>query len=377
MPLRHGAGRRNALALLAWACAVATSPVAAAPLDEWLSALPGHPGHTGYIEAAVDRVNGTLRYFRNRDDQQDPDNPAATPADGDYSGAHLAAAWQAHDRLRLDASLWQRRIRSDADNYRYRSWSAGAQWRFHDGNGVVPALAVRLAAWGNDAKATRTTTPLRVQGAILNTATVSEPSDRQTQVDLIASWPLSPALTLNAWVGVGRSKLGYQGLSATTVRNGCTYDLAFNGNDIFGTLVEPCTTATSVGVIRQFYDSSGEYGVDVANEIAWSGRYQQLGLGLGWRTGAWTLRGAVLAHRVNRVAVDDILARRGDPVHRSSELLSLQAEYHWNPQWTLLLRTQISSNLFLSEMPVTYNSSTSDSFGNKLSLLSVGLRWHF
>ena len=43
----------------------------------------------------------------------------------------------------------------------------------------------------------------------------------------------------------------------------------------------------------------------------------------------------------------------------------------------MCIRDRLSSNLFLQDVPVTYNASTSGSFGNRFSLITLGLRAGF
>jgi hypothetical protein len=258
-----------------------TAAVQAAPLDTLLTATPERTvGSTAQFELAVDRLNRRLDFDASGAGQ-------TRNANGDYQGEQMVAAYRVTHQLWLSGSAWQRQVRSDADTYHYRGWRVSGLYRFADAapTGAAdpaaaadswsaaltarPALALRLSAWGNQAKLTETTTPLRVTGAVLNTVTVIRPSDQQVQADLIATWRLSPAVDVSAAVGAGRIRLAYAGLAATTTRNGCNYRLSFNGNDIFGTLAQPCSAgADGGGVIQQFYDSSGDYGVDVANEIA-------------------------------------------------------------------------------------------------------------
>jgi hypothetical protein len=351
--------------------ALLAGPAPAAPLDALLTALPERTAPVGYIELGVDRLNSALDFSTSND----TDPALQPPASGSYRGFHAAGALRVTDSLWLSGGLWQRDISSAADTFRYLGWQAAGQYRFNDAAGAMPAVALRLGAWGNRSKATETTTPVRVQGAVLDTVKVSQPADQQLQADLLATWQPSPRLDISAVLGVGRTRLSYDALSATTRRNGCNYQLAFNGNDIFGNLIEPCTV--SGGVIRQFYDSSGDYGVDVANEIAWQGRFWQVGVNAGWRDGPWTLLGGILFHEVRREAVDEILAGRGNPVHRHNRIVALEAGYEFQPGWTVLLRNQISSNLFFNDIPVTYNTSTSGSFSNRYSLFTLGLRAGF
>jgi hypothetical protein len=55
----------------------------------------------------------------------------------------------------------------------------------------------------------------------------------------------------------------------------------------------------------------------------------------------------------------------------------MEATYRLHAQLQLFGRAQLSSNLFFSEIPVTYNTSTSERFGSKYSLFTLGARWDF
>ena len=362
---------------LRWACSLLIGvicavlemvPAAAGPLDGFLTALPERLAPLGYVELGSDHMNDALDVFRIR--ERDP-LTAGTKA-GDYRGQYVNAAWRATDNLWLSGGLGQRHVSDAADTYRYNSWQLAGQYRFLEAAGRRPALALRLSGWGNRAAATESNTPVNVPGAILNTVKVTEPSDQQLQADLIGTWTMSPSLDVSALLSLGASRLSYGALSATTTRNGCNYQLSFSGNDIFGTLIPPC--AATGGIIQQFFDSSGDYGVDVANEIAWRGSFMQLGVNSAWRSGPWTLRGGYLFHAVQREAVDVILASRGKAAHTQNHNITLDADYRFHTHVSVFSRAQFSSNLFFNDIPVTYNSSTASRFGNKYSLFSVGLR---
>ncbi len=360
--------RRWAVAALLAGSALAQ----AAPLDALLSATPERGAARWHLELGLDRENRALDFSTSTDPAAQ--NPASTG--GGYRGGQLLAAWRASDRLWLSGGLWRRRINNAVDDFDYTGWQLAGQWRLADAAGAWPALALRLGAWGNRAAVTEASTPVHVPGAILDSVTVDSPRDQQLQLDLVATWPLSSQLDASAMLGAGRTQLHYGGLSATTTRNGCPYSLVFTGNDIFGTLARPCT-GNGGGVIRQFYDSSGDYGVDVAREIAWGGHFLQAGANLRWTRGDWQLAGGYLFHSMRRQHVDAILARRGDPVHRHNHVFVAEATYRVQASLSVFGRAQISSNLFLNDIPVTYNTSTSGSFGGRLSLLSLGLRADF
>ena len=336
--------RLRVLCRAAMLAGLVLTPAAAAPLDALLSARPERLANTAYLELAFDRVRFTL----------EPVDPAGAvggntantqPRDGGLRAVQLAGAWRASERWWLMGGLWQRDIHNGVDNFRYQSGLLAGQYRLSDGSAAradtsparvdklwttAPALALRLSAWGNRAAITESTTPVRVPGAVLDSVTVTRPADQQLQADLIATWALSPTLDVSAALGAGASRLSYGALTATTTRNGCPYQLSFNGNDIFGTLARPCN-GDGGGVIRQFYDRSGDYGVDVANEIAWHGHFVQAGINAAWRHGPWALRGGYLLHAVQRTAVDAILAQRGAPVHRYNHVIALESAYQITP----------------------------------------------
>ena len=343
----------------------------AAPNDVFLSATPEQQSPRGFIDVSSDHMNGALDFFRVRD--SDP-LTAGTSA-GDYLGAHVTGGIPLGDALWLSGSLWQRNLKSASDSYNYTSWQIAGQYRLIDAQDWQPALAIRLSAWGDYASATESSTAVVVPGAKLNTVKITDPADRQLQADLIGSWNLSPSTDVNVLLSAGSSQLSYGALSATTTRNGCEYQVAFTGNNIYGTLAAPCNVGG--GVIQQFFDSSGAYGVDVANEISWRGTFMQAGVNASWRHGPWTVMGGYLFYVAKRDNVDAILIARGKPSYTQNHFLSVEARYRIHNNLQVYGRGQLTSNLYLSDLPVIYNTSTSDRFGSKYSLFSLGLRLNF
>jgi hypothetical protein len=372
-----GAGRvpparwaTRACAALLVACAAL--PVAwAAPRDALLEALPASEAGRGWLQVSADHADRSLNPFQDR--AVDPSAPRLPP--GSVDGQHLGLNWQATDVLGLSASLGRQRLFDGLDHYRFESWLLAVQARVREPDGAWPTLSLRLAAWGDRADRMLSRTPVQVTGAVLSSVEVSRPSDRNLQADLLAGWRLRPTLTLNAVLSLGRTQLAYADLAATTTLDGCHYDLDFNGNEIFGNLSGPCSAAG--GVVTQFLDRSGDYGVDVPRELAWRGHFAQLGVNTRWQRGDWTLAGGYLVHRIWRRDVDDIAASRGDPVQTLNHLLAFEAGWRAHRHLSLFVRGQRSSRLFFNELPVIYNSSTSGSFGQHFSLLTLGLRAHF
>jgi hypothetical protein len=346
-------------------------PAAAAPNDVFLTATPETIAPRAYLELVSDHMNESLDVFKVRD--ADP-LTAGTKA-GDYHGSYLSGALKVADGAWLSGVLGQRSLSSTSDTYNYTNWQVASLYRFKEANGTWPAMALRLSAWGNYASATESTSAVVVPGAKLNTVKITDPADRQLQADLIGTWNLTPSSDMSAFLSVGSSQLSYGALSATTTRNGCAYNVVFTGNNIYGVLAAPCTVPG--GVIQQFYDSSGAYGVDVANEIAWRGAFLQAGVNGSWQSGFWTWQAGYLFHIVKRERVDDILLSRGKEAFTQNHNISLQATYRVSPHLSIFCRGQLTSSLFINDIPVTYNSSTAVRFGTKYSLFSFGLRTNF
>jgi hypothetical protein len=351
--------------------ALAPTVVAAAAGDVLLGSLPGADAGRGWVTLSTEHADSSLDPFQAR--VVDPSAPRRSP--GSVDGQRLTLDWGATDALWLSAAFGRRRLDDGLDRYQFDTWRLGAQARVRDADGRWPALSVRLSAWGDRADVMESRTPVQVPGGVLGSVKVTSPSDRSLQLDVVAGWQLRPALALNAQLGLGRTELRYGDLSATTTLNGCQYDLDFDGNDIFGNLSAPCSAAG--GVVQQFFDSSGDYGVDVPRELGWRGHFVQLGVNARWRSGAWTLHGGYLVHVVRRQDVDDIARSRGDPVQTVNHVVALEADWRLHRHVSLFLRGQRNSRLFFDELPVIYNSSTSGSFGRHFSLLTLGLRAYF
>lgn len=340
----------------------------AAPGDALLTALPERDAVRAVLSLQQEQLARPVESIRLQDNV-----PVA--ASGRYRSQQLEGAVRLLDGLWLQAALGRRDIGDGVDDFRFDHWRLSGQYRLMDAAGARPAVALRLSGWGNQAGQTTTTSAVQVPGAVLDSVTIEQPSDRQWQADLVATWPLGPRWDVSLGLGVGQTRLSYGALTATTIRGGCHYHLAFTGNDIFGNLAQPCSA--SGGVIRQFIDRSGDYGVDVASELAWQGRYAQALVNAAWRGGPWALKAGYTLQTIRRQAVDEILARRGRAGHRNSQQLVLEAAYQITPQFSGFVRGRWSSTLFFSDLPVAYNSSTAGGLGSHYTVLALGVRAGF
>lgn len=353
---------------LFWLTGLLASATLAAPGDALLSALPERDAARAVLSLANEQLAKRVDSTRLQDG-------LPVPAAGRYRSQQLDAALRLLDGLWLQAALGQRDIGDGVDSFAFRHWRLSGQWRLLDAAGPRPALALRLSRWGDAAGQTTTTSAVQVPGALLDSVTIEHPADRQWQADLLATWPISQSLAVSVGLGGGHSQLSYGALAATTTRGGCHYQLAFTGNDIFGNLAQPCSAAG--GVIRQFIDRSGDYGVDVASELAWQGRFVQGLANLAWRSGPWAIKAGYSLQSIRRQAIDDILAQRGQARHSTSHQAVLEAAYQLTPQLSGFVRSRWTSTLFFSDLPVAYNSSTASGLGSHYTTLALGVRAAF
>jgi hypothetical protein len=346
----------------------------AAPLDALISALPEKVGHGGYLEVGSDHMTGQLDFFKIRDSNA----LAAGTQAGDYQGAHIAGVWLVRDNTWLSGSLWKRSINGLSETYDFNSWQVSGMYRFLEADGKIPAVGVRLSAWGNSAGeigATNLCTapvanaPTTCQpNAFLNTVKIADPADKNLQVDLIGTWKVAPTTDVSVLVSTGITQLSYGELSATTTRNGLDYKLSFIGNDIFGTTADGSS---------QFRDKGSKYGVDVTKELAWRGNFLQTGVSAAWRHGPWTLRGGYLFYAIQREAVDDILKARGWSSVTQCQNILVEANYRLHSGVSAFVRGHFSNSLIFNDIPVIYNSFSSDLVGGRYSVYTLGLRADF
>jgi len=358
--------KKQALGLLFCGAAVAAT---AAPLDAFLSATPEQYAPKGVLEVGSDHMNEPLDFFKIRDTNA----LAAGTQAGDYQGAHVAGAWRVTDSAWLSGSLWQRRISGLSESYNFSSWRASGQYRLLVGTRHVPALALRLSAWGNQAGDVGSSfavnagvQALMPAGFLLQSIKVSEPVDNNLQADLVAGWKLTPTTDLDVLLSAGSTRLSFGQLSGSVLNGGRAYQFDAIGN--------PSTVATAADGSQVLANTSK---IHVADELAWRGNFLQAGINAAWNHGPWTMRAGYLWYAVQREGIDDILAARGWSSYSQTRTIALEANYRIRPNLSIFARSQLSDTLIFNEMPVLYNTFSADLNGGKYSIYSVGLRADF
>jgi hypothetical protein len=346
------------------------SSVYAAPLDALLSVNKNTTAGNVAIEASYDVVNSAVDVFRIRDRDADFSGTKI----GDYHGAHLLAGVAVTPRLWLDGGLWQRQIDYRRDQAKIQSWQIAGQYKIVEAMGYRPSMAARLGTWGNSAGTLDKTLPTQFQGATLNSIRVAGPKDRQYQLDLIASWPVSESVEVTTFAGAGSSRVTIDSISGTTTQNGCNYNLAFGRSEVTGTLAQPCSGSV---VVERFTVSNSVYGVDVYNETQYSARYIHGGLSGKWTSGPWQLRVGYQYQALKRRNVDDIIERRGGMANKSNHVLIGELAYKITANISLFGRGQYMSNQFTGEVPLAYNTFTARRFNKRYGIVSAGIAVNF
>jgi hypothetical protein len=358
----------NKLSLLALSAVASTqflSAAHAAPLDALLSANKASVPGKVKIEAGYDVVNTAVDIFnvRNRDDDFAGTNV------GDYHGGHLRAGVALTPSLWLDGGIWQRTLDYRNDKARLNSWQIAAQYKFLDGHAMVPTLAARVGAWGNDAGQLNKTTPTTLSGVTLNSVTVNDPSDRQFQADLIASWPVLKQGEVSAFIGGGASRVKIGTVAGTATQNGCNYNLAFGRDTVTGTLAHFCNAGV---VIDRFTAANSSLGINVYDEAEYRARFMHAGLSGKWLAGNWQFRAGYDYQRIKRDGVDDVISQRGGKPVDNNHTFVGELMYRVTDNVSLFGRGQLMVRQFTGEIPFAYNSLAAERFDKKYGFVTAG-----
>lgn len=343
-------------------------PASAAPLDALLQATERDPEASIEIEAAYDVVNDTVDVF----DVRANDSEFGETNVGDYRGAHLRARWHFTDTLSLEGSLWQRRLDYRNDQAEIDSWQLGFQHRFIDAAGWRPAMAWRLSAWGNEADQLNKTSPTSVGGVTVDTVSVNSPQDRQAQLDLIASWPLTSRTSWSVFAGAGTSRVKLKEINGSLDLAGCPHQVTFQEAR---TIVAPTSTCgTSVRYDGAPIDTLGG---DVYANASYKAKYLQAGTSLRWTGEQWQLAAAYQFQTLDRDNIDDRIEQNGRTVYDTNHTVIGEVRYRLGKNAQIFARAQAMEHQFVGEIPFAYNSFTSHRFDKRYGFVSAGLILRF
>lgn len=361
----------NRLLLQAGCVALIAGPHAlyAAPLDAFLTAHPTHHAGEMTLELAYDAMNNTLDVLGVR--ANDP--LYANTNVGDYSGAHVRAAYGLTDDLSLDGGYWQRKIAYRQDNETLQSWQAAAQYRVYGDVNSAAQYALRLSAWGDQAGTLNKSSPTLFAGKTINAVSVASPQDKQFQLDAIGTWQLTKQTEVSAFAGLGSSEVTTGNMTANYTRAaGCNYNLTFTPTGTSGQLVPgTCPPGTAI-VITSFTTP-----LPVVQEFSYRSSYYQLGGMMQWVNQDWRLRGGYQFQSLKRGNVDALVVSRGGVVYNTNHTVLAEVAYKITQNTALFARGQIMSNQFVGEIPFVYNGVTASKFSRRYGMASFGVMMGF
>lgn len=276
--------------------------------------------------------------------------------------------------LWVDGGLWKRTIDRQGDKAGINSWQAGAQYRFLDAQGGVPAMAVRISAWGNESNTLQKTSPTTVSGVTLNSVQVKDPTDRQLQADLIASWAVSQQTDVSAFIGTGVSRVKLGSLSGTATQNGCRYNLSFGTEAVTGTMAQLCNASV---LVDRFVLANSTLGINVLNEAQYRARYLHAGVSGRWVSGNWQLRAGYEFQHLNRDRVDDVVRQRGGAPVDDNHTVIGEVMYRVTDHAALFARGQVMRRQFTGDIPFAYNTLTAGRFDKNYGIATIGMVFSF
>jgi len=353
------------LSLITWVFGVLTvfqQTAGAAPLDALLMADQFHQAGELRFEAGLDAVNSTLDVLKVRG--QDP--IYAGTSVGDYVGQHLRVGYAVSDAWTIDGSLWRRQLTYRGDDESIDSWQIAAQYRVLGNANSRLHAAVRVSAWGDQSPLLVKNSPTAALGRTVDSLSISDLGDRQTQVDVIGTWRMNQEASVSAFAGVGRSSVSTGNLTAAyTSSGGCHYTLMFTLTETSGELNAPCADPNA---ILSFGTNQSRL-----SDFSYQSRMIQLGGMLQWQRGNWALRTGYQYVHINRDQVDDRVTSQGGTPYQDNHTVVVDIYRKLASNMAVFMRGQAMSNQFVGEIPFVYNHATASKFGHRYGLVTLGV----
>ncbi len=345
------------------------------PLDNFLSA------HRG--EQQPDRLEVEI----SRDFTTDKVDYAPNTTDGGhlspesklrYLGQHLGIKLHISPRLSFDGGIWKRQVTSLRDSYGLGSFHGAIQYNFNR-KMAETSFAIRLGAWRNSADAFDKNSYTRQGEYLFTSASVGNPNDLQTQINLIGSRKFSSQLLGSLFTGVGFSRIDFDSLSATFRSDkGCDYRFDYQQGSAEINQLGRCGSTTRFRMVLPNQEViKDELGISPEEELGYTSRYWQLGGSVQWRRAEWQKRLGYLYQKFDRGALDDLIRQQGDQVSTTSHNLQGEVRFHFSRHLGFFFRSEYMSNRLLDMVPFTYNAYTASKFGKSGLLFNSGMLVRF
>ncbi len=356
-------------------------PLTAAPLDEFLTAMPGHEPMHGEVEAGYDVMNETVDLFGVRDEYLDPRGDSI----GDYSGYHLRGGLALTRRLWVDGGLWRRSVKTPYDKGENYTWQVGAQYQATINSGWLPAVALRVSAWGDSADQVLkgSPTPFMGTGQRALNIRVEDPSDQQIQGDIIATWRLTPKTTLSTFLGLGHSEVEVDELFADLFTAGCEYKItpySAAANGVPGIEATLVNSGSSNCNVQNFTYTNPARPIPEGLYVNYDADYYQLGAMLKWFNDDWRLKLGYRYQKWDRGELDEAVEKyqhADKTAYDSNHHITGEVGYKVTERVGIYFRPQYMTNQFVGEVPFSYNLYSSHKFKREYGFLTFGLTGGF
>ncbi|MBF0307918.1 MAG: hypothetical protein HQL56_00110 [Magnetococcales bacterium] len=335
-----------------------------APLDEFLTAQHGYPPWHGEWEVGMDVMNGKLDLLNLRKKDQDFSGTTV----GDYTGWHALGGIAVTRRLWVDGGVWDRSIMTPLDTAESVGWQVGAQYQFTVNVDNLPALALRWTRWGNSGQEVEKKSATTLRGITADKIAIKGPGDRQTQIDLLATWMRGENDSFSLFYGQGWSKVNYDKL-LVTLRGECVYDVdSPNPQQFKGFLVSGDPDFCEV-LSFDLHDEGGAF-PGKGMGAAYDARYVHFGGMYQWLDDKWRTRLGMRFQKHDR-DVEDSVHRFGRTTYDNNLTIVGDVGYKIFKESGLVFRIELMKNQFVGDIPFTYNTFSSNRFNRKYGFLTI------
>ena len=365
----------------------------AAPLDEFLTALPGYQPKHGEVEMAYDIMVAGLDVFGVREFDQ---------STLDYHGGTLRGGLALTRRLWVDGAVRRRSFRTQRHGKATGHAVQGAvQFQATFNKGLLPAVALRLSGWGDFADEANKRTPSTIGPVTVDSIRVNAPQDIQGQIDVIGTWQVTPKTTISLFIGGGKSQVRSDGIDVGGLR--------FRGVDgvwEFSERVTPGDIGNSVTMIdavcvrecgavlggsANVNNIAGFLGVDASllssglnllDNIDYDANYFQTGASFQWFNDQWRARLGYRYLVVDRGELDEqVRTLKFGGIDRAgydnNHFFAAELGYKVIDRLGLFIRGQTLQHQFLGEIPFSYTFFSAHKFNDKYGFLSFGMTGGF
>ncbi|MEO5331364.1 MAG: hypothetical protein H7839_05020 [Magnetococcus sp. YQC-5] len=377
-----------------------------APLDEFLTATHGFEPWHGEGEVGMDVMNSSVDIFKMRENKTNVGGSSI----GDYTGGHVRGGLALTRRLWVDGAAWSRKITTPYDKGESLTLQGGAQFQVTQPFGWFPAVALRMSAWRDSSSEAVKASPSSITMAGASTTAdkirVEQPYDEQVQLDLISTWQMSHNSTFSTFLSYGKSKVDFENLYVTNLKNVQVNSWKGNANGEFKVLMYEDGSKTGVQLTCMSANCSvsmGRENGDYLNatypnsadlprlpvtsstvpeglNIGYDANYYQLGGMYSWYTPQWRTRLGYRYMKLNR-DLDPAVTQAGKALIDSNHFLS--GEVGYKPPFKmfehigLFVRGQLMMNQFVGELPFTYNLFSAHKFDSRYGLVTFGVTGGF